>query len=174
MGWRPDFAANLADGWDAEGKPKPHDKRSRVRAAGSLDTTINDMARFAAGFIRGDALNPSSRAEMVRPQLPITTATQFPTLQPDVPPADRQPNLAAGLGVITFSGPQGAGFFKGGHNDTTGNMLVCLEKKRRCVVLLANDVRAELLFPGIVKLLMGDTGMPWTWEYGSKVQADLR
>ena len=174
MAWRPDFAANLADGWDAEGKPKPHDKRSRVRAAGSLDTTINDMARFAAGFIRGDALNPSSRAEMVRPQLPITTATQFPTLQPDLPPAGRHPNLAAGLGVITFSGPQGLGFFKGGHNDTTGNMLVCLEKKRRCVVLLANDVRAELLFPGIVKLLMGDTGMPWTWEYGSKVQADLR
>ena len=46
--WRDDFAANLADGWDANGKVEPHDSRSAVRAAGSLDTTIDDMARFAA------------------------------------------------------------------------------------------------------------------------------
>lgn len=44
MTWRPDFSANLADGWNAEGKPEPHDQRSRVRAAGSMDTTIEDMA----------------------------------------------------------------------------------------------------------------------------------
>lgn len=111
---------------------------------------------------------------MLRPQLPVTTATQFPTLQAELPAAQRHPNLAAGLGVITFAGPQGAGFFKGGHNDTTGNMLVCLEKKRRCVVLLANDVRAEAIFPGIVRQMLGETGMPWTWEYGAKAQAGPR
>lgn len=174
MKWRPDFSANLADGWDAEGKLEPHDQRSRVRAAGSLDTTINDIARFAAGFIRGDGLTPSSRAEMVRPQLPITTATQFPTLQAELPPERQHPKLAAALGVVTFfSGPQGPGFFKGGHNETTGNMLVCIAKQRRCVVLLANDVRAETIFPGIVKLVLGETDMPWTWEYGSNFQTDL-
>lgn len=167
MTWRPAFSANLADGWDIDGKAQPHDARSRVRAAGSMDTTINDMARFTAGFMRGEGLAPASRTDMLRPQLPITTASQFPTLQAELPPPRRRPGLAAGLGVITFSGPQGAGFFKGGHNDTTGNMLVCLEKKRRCVVLLANDVRAEALFPGIVKRLLGETGMPWTWEYGA-------
>lgn len=171
MMWRPDFAANLADGWDAQGKIEPHDERSKVRAAGSMDTTIHDIALFAAGFMRGDGLAPSSRTEMVRPQLPIFTASQFPSFQPELPPAKRHPNLSAGLGVITFSGPQGPGFFKGGHNDTTGNMLVCVEKGRRCVVLLANDVRAEATFPGIVKLLLGETGMPWTWEYGANSHA---
>jgi CubicO group peptidase (beta-lactamase class C family) len=166
MAWRPDFAANLADGWTADGKPEPHDQRSRVRAAGSLDTSINDMARFAAGFMRGEGLAPSSRAEMTRPQLPITTATQFPTLQAELPPERRHAQLAAALGVIAFSGPQGPGFFKGGHNDSTGNMLVCLERQRRCVVLLSNDVRAEALFPGIVQRILGDTRLPWSWEYG--------
>ena len=34
MIWRPDFRANLADGWDLQGKVEPHDERSRVRAAG--------------------------------------------------------------------------------------------------------------------------------------------
>lgn len=166
MTWRPAFSANLADGWDAAGKVEPHDQRSRVRAAGSMDTTIGDMAAFAAGFMRGEGIALASRMDMLRPQLPITSATQFPTLQAGLPPASRHPGLAAGLGVITFSGPQGPGFFKGGHNDTTGNMLVCLERKRRCVVLLANDVRAEALFPGIVERVLGDTGLPWTWEYG--------
>jgi CubicO group peptidase (beta-lactamase class C family) len=55
--WRPDFAANLADGWALDGSTEPHDERSRVRAAGSLDTTITDFARFAAGYVRGDGLS---------------------------------------------------------------------------------------------------------------------
>ena len=61
MIWRPDFARNLADGWTAEGKPEPHDERSRVRAAGSLDTTIADLAAFAAGFMRGEGLSAKAR-----------------------------------------------------------------------------------------------------------------
>ncbi len=166
MTWRPDFAANLADGWMADGKVEPHDERSRTRAAGSMDTTIADFAKFAAAFVRGDGLSRASRAEMVRPQLAITTATQFPSLQPEAKPADRVPGLAAGLGLIVFDGPQGRGFFKGGHNDSTGNMWVCLERGQRCVVILANDVRAEKAFPGIVRALLGETGMPWRWEYG--------
>lgn len=166
MVWRPDFARNLADGWDAKGRVEPHDARSTVRAAGSMDTTIADFARFAAGFVRGEGLSRAARAEMRRPQRAITTATQFPTLQDELPAGQRRNDLSAGLGVVTFSGPQGRGFFKGGHNDTTGNMWVCLERGRRCVVLLANDVRAEAAFPGLVRLILGETGMPWSWEYG--------
>jgi len=166
MMWRPDFATDLADGWDSEGKAQPHDERSRVRAAGSMDTTINDFARFAAGYIGGEGLSAKGRAELVRPILPITTASQFPTLQPELPAAQRRPDLAAGLGVVVFQGPQGPGFYKGGHNDTTGNTWVCIERGRRCVVILANDVRAEKAFPGLVRFVLGDTGAPWEWEYG--------
>ena len=166
MKWRPDFARNLADGWMTDGKVEPHDERSRVRAAGSMDTTIDDFARFAAGFMRGEGLPPRLRAEMIRPQLAITSAAQFPSMAPEALPGKRWKNLAAGLGVVAFDGPQGRGFFKGGHNDSTGNMWVCLEKGRRCVILLANDVRAEAAFPTIVKLVLGETGLPWAWEYG--------
>lgn len=163
MTWRPDFRRNLADGWDLQGRVEPHDERSRVRAAGSMDTTIDDFARFAAGFIRGEGLSPASRAEMTRPQLAITTRTQFPTLQPELPVAERRPDLAAGLGVIVFDGPQGRGFEKGGHNDTTGNSWICLETRRSCVVLLSNDVRAEAAFPGLVRFILGETGAPYAW-----------
>jgi len=164
MRWRPDFAGNLADGFDSEGKAEPHDERSRVSAAGSMDTTIADQARLWAGIVRGDGLSPRMRAEMVRAQLPIRSQSQFPTLT--AVQGEPLANLAAGLGVVTFRGAAGKGWFKGGHNDTTGNMVLCLESGRRCVVLLANDVRAERLYPAIARLALGETGMPWRWEYG--------
>jgi CubicO group peptidase (beta-lactamase class C family) len=166
MTWRPDFANNLADGWKEDGSVEPHDERSKTRAAGSMDTTITDFARFAAGYVRSDGLRPASRTELTRAQLAITTSSQFPTLQPVAAPERQHKDLAAGLGVITFDGPQGRGFQKGGHNDSTGNTWVCLERQKSCVVILSNDVRAEPLFPGIVKIILGETGMPWSWEYG--------
>jgi CubicO group peptidase (beta-lactamase class C family) len=174
MIWRPDFAANLADGWDAAGKPVPHDERSRVRAAGSMDTTLQDFARFAAAYVRGEGLTPESRAELTRAQRPITTASQFPSFQPELPAASRRADLASGLGLIVFDGPQGPGFYKGGHNDSTGNTWVCLERRRDCVVILANDVRAEPAFPRLVAWLLGDTGAPWRWEYGDMTFTPLR
>lgn len=166
MTWRPDFARNLADGWQADGTVEAHDERGRVRAAGSMDTSIGDFAAFAAGFIRGDGLSAGARAEMVRPQLAITTRQQFPTLLPEAPVAQRWAGVSAGLGVVTFQGPQGPGFFKGGHNDSTGNTWVCVERGRRCVVILGNDVRAEKAFPELVRAALGETGVPWAWEYG--------
>lgn len=167
MTWRADFAANLADGWKVDGSTEPHDERSKVRAAGSMDTTITDFAKFTAAYVRGQGLKPASRRALTAPHLPITTASQFPSLQAEAAPDNRFAGLAAGLGVIAFTGPQGGGFQKGGHNDSTGNTWVCVERRQRCVVIMANDVRAEPAFPGIVKLVLGETGMPWRWEYGA-------
>ena len=89
--WRPDFARNLADGWKADGSVEAHDERSTARAAGSMDTSIADIAKFAAAYARGDGLSAAARAELVKPQLPITTASQFPTLQPEAPRAQPPP-----------------------------------------------------------------------------------
>ena len=155
MIWREDFAANLADGWTEDGSTEPHDERGRVRAAGSMDTTIADLATFAATFIDGEGLSATSTAAMTAAQFPITTPSQFPTLQDELPPAQRRKDLAAGLGAVVFEGPQGPGFYKGGHNDSTGNTWVCVKQSRRCVVILGNDVRAERAFPRLVAFVLG-------------------
>ncbi|SFC50992.1 serine hydrolase domain-containing protein [Massilia yuzhufengensis] len=164
MQWRPDFAANLADGYTQEGKFVPHDERSRTSAAGSMDTTIDDQARLWAGVMRGEELSAASRAMMVKAQLPITSNNQFPTLLPGQVAWPQ--SLAAGLGVVTFRDRSGPAWFKGGHNDSTGNMVLCLERGQRCVVMLANDVRAERIYPELARRVLGDTDMPWQWEYG--------
>ena len=162
--WQDRFASDLADGWDEDGKPHPHDQRSRVRAAGSMDTTIDDMARMTAAMVRGYGLSANARRTFARGTLPITTRQQFPTLLPDAPPSER-PAAAAALGVVAFSGPQGPGWYKGGHDDITANTLVCLERRQRCVLILSNDVRAEQTFPALVRAVLGETGVPYRWEY---------
>lgn len=163
--WKPGFAGNLADGWREDGTAIDHDHREHVRAAGSMDTSISDFAKFAAMMVRGDRLSAASAAERIRPQLVIDTVQQFPTLAPAAPPSERIAGLSAGLGVVTFVGPQGPGWFKGGHDDQTANTLVCIESSERCLLLLSNDVRAEAAFADLAKSILGDTGVPFQWEY---------
>ena len=166
--WRPDFHPNLADGWNDTGEVGEHDERSKARAAGSMDTTITDLSKFVAALVKGDGLSPASRAEMVKPSLHIGTRTQFPPFQDDLPPDQQRKDLAAGLGVVVFDGPQGHGFFKGGHDGQTANTMVCLENHKRCVLILSNDVRSEAAFADLVKFVLGDTGVPYDWEYGDQ------
>jgi CubicO group peptidase (beta-lactamase class C family) len=157
---------NVADGWDDKGQPQPHSQRRKVRAAGSMNTSISDMAKFAAALVRGDGLTPAARAEMTKPSLHLATAGLFPMFAPDLPVDQQRKDLAAGLGVVVFDGPQGHGFYKGGHDGQTANTMICLQKSQRCVVILSNDVRAEAGFADLVRFILGDTGVPYDWEYG--------
>ncbi|HEY4071324.1 MAG TPA: serine hydrolase domain-containing protein [Sphingomicrobium sp.] len=166
--WRPDFRPNLADGFNDRGEPVPHDERSKVRVAGSMDTTITDLSKFVAALARHEGLSASSYAEMMKPQLHIGTKTQFPNFAPELPAERQRKDLFAGLGLIVFNGPQGPGFFKGGHDEQTANTMVCIERGRRCVLILSNDVRAEAGFAELVGFILGDTGVPYEWEYGDR------
>ena len=166
--WRADFRPNLADGWNDKGEAGEHDERSKARAAGSMDTTISDLAKFTAALVSCDGLSQASCAEMVKPSLHIGTRTQFPPFQADLPIAQQRRDLGAGLGVVVFDGPQGHGFFKGGHDGQTANTMVCVKARKRCVLILSNDVRAEAGFAELVKFVLGDTGVPYDWEYGNQ------
>ena len=165
MIWRPDFKNNLADGYKHDGSFEPHDDRSSVSAAGSMDTTPEDQAKMWAGMMRGEGLSEASRQEWVRPQHDIKSKSQFPSLQTEMGETNDAIHLSAGLGLVTFRENDGLGWFKGGHNDWTGNFVVCFEDEKRCVVLMANDVRAENYFPQIAAQILGDVYVPWHWEY---------
>jgi len=131
-----------------------------------MNTTIADLSKFTAALVRGDGLSPASRAEITRPVLHIGTASLFPLFLPDLPLPDQRKDLYSGLGVTLFHGPQGSGFYKGGHDGQTANTMVCIEASQRCVLILSNDVRSEAGFDELVKFILGDTGVPFDWEYG--------
>ncbi len=167
MQWRADFAGHLADGYSMDGTFEPHDERSTVSASGSMDTTIADQARMWRGMLAGEGLSKKMRAEWIRPEVPIRTAYKFPTIEASTThdPRTAAIDLGAALGVDTWKGPHGPAFAKGGHNDWTGNIVICQQVENRCVVLLSNSVRAEIIYPEIVKLVLGETNYPWWWTY---------
>lgn len=165
MTWRDDFQENVAHGYALDGKLEKHRARRNVRAAGSMDSTITDYAKFLAGFMRGEGISAEARQEMLRPQIAITSAHQFPTLDTATNAALEKIGLAAGLGVVLFQSSAGLAFFKGGHDDWTGNMAVCAEAKKQCILLMSNSVRAEIIYPALVNSLIGETKLPWEWEY---------
>jgi len=166
MVWRADFAENVAQTYDEDGALVPHDRRERADAAGSMDTTITDQARLWAAIVRGDGLARERRATFTLAHLPIRSASQFPSLANTHDPRSSAIALSAGLGMVVFRDQSGAMWFKGGHDDGTGNMLVCQERRQRCVVFLSNSVRAERIYPALTRFILGDTAMPWWWEYG--------
>lgn len=165
MIWRDDFAGNLADGYKADGSFEDHDMRGSVKAAGSLDTSIHDLAQLAAAMVSGKGLSVKARAERTKASFPIVGAHQFPPFRIVDNPDNAKIGLAAGIGVVVFDGPQGHAFYKGGHNDITDNQLICVERGQRCIVMLTNSGVGARLFPPLVKAALGDVGMPWTWEY---------
>ncbi len=165
MTWQPAHVADEAEPYDVDGRPVGHARRVRADVAGSMDTTIADQAKLWAAVVRGDGLSTASRAALVATQQPIASAHQFPTLSAETSSDDARIGLASGLGVVVFDGALGRVFYKGGHDDGTGNLAMCVERTRRCVVLLSNDVRAERLYPSLVTMVLGETSMRWAWEY---------
>ncbi len=167
MIWQDYFVPNHAVGYSVDGKNVGHDQQDNARAAGSMDTTIRDYAQFVAAYMRGDLISDQARREMLSPQIAITSAHKFPTLEPATDSRNREVDLSAGLGVVTWRSPYGLAFMKAGHNDSTDNMMFCLVAAKRCVILLSNTAKGDRLFPQILRYILGETNFPWRWEYNA-------
>jgi hypothetical protein len=162
--WRDGLDTNVADGWNDQGHA--YDKRSKVRVAGSMDTTISDLPGFVAALVSGDGLSAASCAEMTKPQLHITTAHQFPLFLPICRRVSSARICTPDWASRRIRRPAGARLLQGGHDGQTANSVVCIEAGQRCVVILSNDVRSEAGFADLVRFILGDAGVPYDWEYG--------
>jgi CubicO group peptidase (beta-lactamase class C family) len=164
MTWRDDFAANVAIGYDEQGKPLGHKQRGGVRAAGSMDTTLADAARFLAALSRGDGLSKASRSTMLDRQTAIRSVQQFPTLSEETTRDNDGIGLGYGLGWAVYDAPQGRAFFKSGHDDGTNNLALCIHDGRDCVLILSNSSNAEGIFLYLIQATLGEACFPWFWE----------
>lgn len=164
MTWRDDFAANVAIGYDEEGKPLGHKRRESVRAAGSMDTTISDYARLIAAMSRGDGLKATTYRTWLKPVVRIRSVRQFPTIGLADSHDNDSISLGYAIGVGTFESPRGPAFFKEGHDDGTNNLFVCLERSKTCVLMMSNSSRGESIFAYLLDDVLGKTCFPWYWN----------
>ena len=164
MTWQSRFEQDFAENYQADGRPYGHRRWDEAGAAGSMDTTVNDWARFLAATVRGEGLSKPAKAEMIRRQVEIDSERQFPTLQYVRTDRWKPIALGYGLGWGVFETPYGHAYFKEGHDEGTANYALCVQEKNACILLLSNDVRAENIFAALVKRLFGDVKLPAAWE----------
>lgn len=163
MTWQPQFADDIALGYDEQGKVLGHRQRSS-RAAGSMDTTIADMAKFVEAVMQGRGLGAKARAELFRPQIEILSKSQFPTLRPDLTDENHPIRLSYALGWGTFVSPYGRAVFKEGHDDGWENHMVLFPSRKIALVLMANSSNSDSIYKELLETLIGDRWTPWRWE----------
>jgi CubicO group peptidase (beta-lactamase class C family) len=164
--YRNEFAADVADRYDLNEKFRSRTRRFPARAAGSMTTSANDLAKFALAFLDDRILKPSTRAEMLRPVLFINTLHEFP-LHPSEGPGTEaaEVGLAYGIGWGLLTRTRfGPAFFKEGHGDGAQNYMICFERQKSCMILLTNSDNGELTFRPLLETILGDTVTPWEWE----------
>ena len=165
MSWKDSFAPDVADGYTPDGKLVAHTHRSNPRAAGSMDSNINDLVKFTQALLAGKLLSGPMQAQMLSPQVQIHTAHQFPTLAEDTSEEPMQVGLAYGLGWGLLTNTKyGRAFFKEGHGDGAQNYMICFEKTEDCMIMLTNSENGEFAFKPLLEKLLGDTVTPWEWE----------
>ncbi|HEY3644523.1 MAG TPA: serine hydrolase domain-containing protein [Gammaproteobacteria bacterium] len=164
--YRPEFAADVADRFDVQGKFITNTRRAQPRGAGSMTTSAEDLARFDLALMDGKLLKDRTRAEMFRPVLMLHALHQFPM------PADQGSGKEAdavglaygvGWGLLTRT-PYGPAYFKEGHGDGAENFDICFPQRGTCMVLLTNSDNGELAFRPLLEKIIGDDVTPWEWE----------
>ena len=90
--YRTEFADNVADRYGADEKFISQTKRFPARAAGSMTTSAEDLARFASALLEGKILKPQTRKAMLQPFIHIRSRTQF--APPANPTGPRRPRWA--------------------------------------------------------------------------------
>jgi CubicO group peptidase (beta-lactamase class C family) len=161
--WEDRFEDNYAIGYDEQEKPLGHKKQGE-RAAGSMDTTISDYAKFIQAVMQGQGLKPETANLMLTPQIQIFSEQQFPTPSNKTTDENRKIQLSYGLGWGLFHTPYGRAYFKEGHDDGWQNYGVCFPDKKIAVVLMANSSNGESIFKDLLEILIKDVYTPWKWE----------
>lgn len=164
MMWRDDFATDLAQGYDESGKLVGHNARKSVRAAGSADSTIHDMARFLGATLKHETVGGKFWRAMLKPHIRIRSARQFPTFDEATTSRDDRVQLSYGLGWGLLKTPHGRAFFKGGHDDGWENYMIGFDKSGTGMVLMTNSSNGEGIFKDLLQALIGDTYTVWEWE----------
>jgi CubicO group peptidase (beta-lactamase class C family) len=163
--WQKEFENNFAYGYDEKGDSLQKNRRTVPNAAGSMETTIVDYARFIEGVMQGKGLQDSFRMEMLSPQIAIKTKHQFPSLNTDtLEDAYKNIDLCYGLGWGLFKCPYGKAFFKEGHDDGWEHYNVNFPDKKTSIIIMSNSSNVEGIFKETLEKIIGDVYTPWEWE----------
>jgi CubicO group peptidase (beta-lactamase class C family) len=164
MVWEPAFETDYANAYNEWGRSMGPQRRTRAGAAGSMQTTLADFARFVEGVMQGKGLDTRTRAEMFKPQVTILSRRQFPTLSTETTDQNESIALSYGLGWGVFWSPAGKAVFKEGHDEGFQHYTVVFDDRGTGMVMMSNSSNAEGIFQELSETLIRNTYTPFEWE----------
>lgn len=164
MVWQDRFESDYANGYDEYGRSVGAHRWKQADAAGSMSTSISDLAKFVQGVMEGKGLSKAARAEMLRPQIQILSKHQFPSLNTETTDENKAIRLSYGLGWGLYWSPHGEAFFKEGHDEGWRNYAVAFDEPKSGMIILTNSSNGEGIFKELLETLLGDTFTPIEWE----------
>ena len=164
MVWQDRFESDYANGHDEYGRSVGAHRWKNADAAGSMQTTIRDQARFLQVVMDGGSLKSKTREQMLSPQIQIMSKQEFPTLSNETTDDNKSIRLSYGLAWGLYWTPYGKVFFKEGHDDGWRNYAVCFDKQKSGLVIMANSSNGEGIFKEVLETVLKDTFTPIEWE----------
>jgi len=164
MVWQDRFEDNYANGYDEYGRSIGPERRPKADAAGSMQTTLSDFARFMEAVMAGERLNRETREQMLSPQIAIPWKHEFPTLEFTSTEANKSIRLSYGLGWGLYWTPYGKAFFKEGHIDGFMNYVVCFDGPKTGLLIMTNSSNGEGIYKDLLARLINNTWTPIEWE----------
>jgi CubicO group peptidase (beta-lactamase class C family) len=172
--WQPAFETDYALGYNVNGEPLTKKKRTGANAAGSMETTIADYARFIAAVMQGKGLSAKAKSDMLSPQITIRSAHQFPSLRTDTTTDNDKIKLAYGLGWGLLTSAYGKAFFKEGHDDGWEHYNINFMDQKTSIIIMTNSSNGESIFKELLEKVIGDVYTPWQWEFYTPYRASIK
>jgi hypothetical protein len=163
MVWQPEFDGDFANRYDEYGRSLGPEKRSKPDAAGSMQTTVHDYANFLSAVLGHEVVNAETTAEMLRPQVSISSVHQFPSLSTETTDAYKKIGLGYGLGWGLYSSPYGKAFFKEGHDEGWRHLALCFSNGSG-ILIMTNSSNGEGIFKPLIDSILGPTLFPFDWD----------
>jgi len=161
--WQPAFDKNYGVGHNMSEDTLAIGRPVKENAAGSMQTTIADYARFMAAVMQRKRLLEKAWNEMFTPQINISSKRQFSSLEEDTTTDNNSIQLAYGLGWGLFTSAYGKAFFKEGHGWGWQHYTISIPGKKYALVIMTNSDNGESIFKALVEKITGIT-IPWYWE----------
>ncbi len=164
MVWEERFQGDFANGYDEQGMSLGAEQWQQGDAAGSMQTTLRDYARFVQSVLQGRILSKKSRERILSPQIQISSKHEFPSLSAETTTENRAIRLSYGLGWGLYWTRYGKAFFKEGHDDGWRHYFVCFDKPKTGILIMTNSSNGENIYSGLLESLIRDTFTPYEWE----------
>jgi len=162
--WQDDYEYIYCHGHNIHQGVIGKNKSDRAWAAGSMETTLDDYAKFIQHILKLTADSSAITNLIFTPSIRIRSKAQFGRLANELTNENDDIVLSYGLGWGLLKSPYGYGAFKEGHGEGFQHYSIIFPEKQIGVVMLSNSDNAESIFKELLEVSIGDVYTPWKWE----------